>query len=215
MRPARPDGRGPGTREERPAVTHRSASARPLAVALWLFAAGTLAWQLVAGATKPAADATPWLVLVSWFAYVGQWRPCLRVDGHGFEVINGMRDYRIPFGAIEDIEVRYTTVICAAGKRYVSWGAPAPPSTVGSGFQQLSDLKSRPYTILPSNERISQPEAKTGRDAIVAAWQNARHAGITRGQDGVTSAWNMPAVAVGVLAVLAVVAALHRRTPFL
>jgi hypothetical protein len=127
------------------------------------------------------------------------------VDGHSFEVINGMRNHRIPFGAIEDIEVRYTTVICAAGKKYVSWGAPTPPSSVGPGFQHLSDLKSRPYTILPSNERISQSEAKTGRDAIVAAWHNARYAGVTRDQDGVTSTWSMPAVAVGVLAVLAVV----------
>ncbi|MFF2318513.1 hypothetical protein ACFVTE_19880 [Arthrobacter sp. NPDC058097] len=171
---------------------------------MWLFAAGTLTWLLVAGATKTGLEAAPWLVLVSWFAYVAQWRPCLRVDGHGLEVINGMRDHRIPFGAIEDIEVRYTTVICTAGKKYVSWGAPTPPSAFESGFQHLSDLKSRPYTVLPSNERISQPEAKTGRDAIVAAWQNARHAGFSASRDGVTSTWNMPVVAVGVVAVLAV-----------
>ncbi|MFE5839446.1 hypothetical protein [Arthrobacter sp. NPDC056493] len=201
------EGSGVGNVVERTAVTHRPASARPLAVALWLFAAGTLAWLLVAGATKTAADAAPWLVLVSWFAYVAQWRPCLRADGHGFEVINGLRCHRIPFAAIEDIEVRYTTVICASGKRYVCWGAPTPPTAFGSGFQHVSDLKSRPYTILPSNERISQPETVTGRDAIVAAWHNARYAGITRGPDGVTSSWNIPAIAVGVLAVLSVVVA--------
>ncbi|MFP3460872.1 hypothetical protein R5O87_08505 [Arthrobacter globiformis] len=207
VRPGPSNGRDPWTRQEWAAVTHRSPSARPLAAALWLFAAGTLAWLLVAGATKTAADAAPWLVLVAWFAYVAQWRPCLLIVGDGFEVINGLRDHRIPYGAIEDIEVRYTTVICAGGRKYVSWGSPTPPSAAGSGFQHLSDLKSRPYTVLPSNERISQPVALTGRDAIVAAWQNARHAGISLSQDGVTSTWNMPAVAVGVLAVLAVVIA--------
>jgi hypothetical protein len=193
--------------DARRAVTHRTASARLLAAALWLFAAGTLAWLLTAGATRAAADAAPWLILVSWFAYVAQWRPCLRVDGYGFEVINGFRDHRIPFGTIEDIEVRYTTVIWAAGKKYVSWGAPTPPSALGAGFQHLSDLKSRPYTILPSNERISQPEAKTGRDAVVAVWHRARSSGITPSHDGVTSTWNRPAIAIGVLATLAVVVA--------
>lgn len=99
VRPATPHGPGPGTDTKKRSVTHRSASARPLAAALWLFAAGTLTWLLVAGATKTAADVLPWLILVSWFAYIAQWRPCLRVDGHGFELINGMRDHRIPFGA--------------------------------------------------------------------------------------------------------------------
>jgi hypothetical protein len=120
-------------------------------------------------------------------------------------VINGWRDHRIPFGAVEDIEVRFTTVIWAAGKKYVSWGAPTPPTALGAGFQHLSDLKSRPYSILPGNERISQPEAKTGRDVVVAAWHNARVGGITSAQVSVTSTWNKPAIAVGVLAVLAVV----------
>jgi hypothetical protein len=199
------DGQSLANAEDGRAVAHRAPSARPLAAALWLLAGGTLAWLLAAGASEAAAGGAPWLIVVSWFAYVTLWRPCLRVDGCGFEVINGLRDHRIPFGAVEDIEVRFTTVIRAAGKKYVSWGAPTPPTALGAGFQHLSDVQSRPYSILPSNERISQPEAITGRDAVVAAWRNARFAGSTSAQDSVTSTWNKPVIAVGVLSVLAAV----------
>ncbi|MBT2550514.1 hypothetical protein [Arthrobacter sp. ISL-65] len=100
------DGHSVAKAEERATVTHRTASARPLAAVLWLLAGGTLAWLLATGASRAAADAAPWLILMSWFAYVALWRPCLHVDGYGFEVINGLRDHRIPFGAMEDIEVR-------------------------------------------------------------------------------------------------------------
>ena len=132
--------------------------------------------------------AAPWLFLASWFVYVAQWRPLLRTDAHGFELVNGLRDHRIPFAAVDDVEVRYTVVVRAAGRRYVSWGAPTPPSAFGSGFDHVSDLKSRPHSILPGNERISQKETKTGRDAIVAAWQDARGSRVGRARAGVLSA---------------------------
>lgn len=190
-----------------PTITHRSASSRPVAAVVWLSAAGTLVWLLAAGATNAAIHAAPWLVLLSWLVYTSQWRPCLRVDGSGFQVINGLRDHQIPFGTVKDIEVRYNTTIWAAGKKYVSWGAPTPPSAFGAGFQNVRDLKSRPYTMLPSNERISQPETKTGRDPIVAAWQDARSGGLTSTREVVVSKWNWAVIVVGVLAVLSVIAA--------
>ena len=191
----------------RPAKTYRSASARPVAAGVWICAAGTLTWLLIAGDVSAAVRAAPWLVLLSWFVYASQWRPCLRIDGFGFEVINGLRDHRIPFGTVKDIEVRYTTAIWAAGEKYVSWGAPSPPSAFGSGFQNEVNLKSRPFAALPSNERISQPEGRTGRDDIVAAWQDARTAGFTSTHEAVVSKWNAPVIVVGLLAIVAVIAA--------
>lgn len=49
--------------------------------------------------SMPAADldaaihAAPWLVLLSGLVYASQWRPCPRIDGSGFEVINGLRSH--------------------------------------------------------------------------------------------------------------------------
>lgn len=180
--------------------THRAGSARPVAATVWLGAAVVLAWLVLAGRTEAALEAAPWLFLASWVVYVAQWRPLLRTDVHGFELVNGLRDHRIPFAAVDDVEVRYTVVVRAAGRRYVSWGAPTPPSAFGSGFDHVSDLKSRPHSILPGNERISQKETATGRDAIVAAWQDARIAGLTGGAGVVSSSWNRPAIIAGIVA---------------
>ena len=149
----------------------------------------------------------PWLVLVSWFVYVAQWRPCLRVDSNGFELINGLRDHQIPFDTVEDVEVRYAVSVRAAGKKYVSWGAPTPPSSFGSGIEHVSGLLSRPHSILPSNERIRQPVVTTGRDEIAEAWHDARAAGLRSSDGRVTTTWNRPMIAVGVVVLLWVIAA--------
>lgn len=111
------------------------------------------------------------------------------------------------FGKVEDIEVRYTTVIWASGKRYVSWGAPNPPTAFGSGFQHVSDLKSRPFSSLPSKERISQPGTTTGRDAIVTAWHDARFSRAASADVDVASQWNLPTIVVGAFAILSVIIA--------
>ena len=189
-----------------PARTHRSASSRPVAAGVWICTIGALAWLVTAGDLDTAIHAAPWLVLLSWFVYVSQWRPCLRIDSFGFEVINGLRDHRIPFGTVKDIEVRLTTVIWAAGKKYVSWGAPTPASAFGAGFRDEVNLKSRPFTALPSNERFIQPEMRSERDDIVAAWHAVQAAGLPSTQQAVVSKWNAPAIVAGLLAVVAVLA---------
>ena len=192
--------------QARPAATYRSASARPVAAGVWVCATAALIWLVADGDPHTVSRAAPWLALASWFVYVSQWRPCLRVEATGFDVVNGVRDHRIPFTTVTDIEVRFTTVIYAAGRKYVSWGAPTPPSAFGAGFGREVELKSRPFTVLPSNERISQPEARTGRDDIVAAWQQARSAGGTAPGGAVASTWSAPVIVVGLLSVGAVIA---------
>jgi hypothetical protein len=196
-------------RSARRARTHRSASGRPVAATVWAGAAGTLYWLAASGEPGAVADAAPWLALASWVVYATQWRPCLRVEGDGFELVNGLRDHRIPFDTVEDVEVGFAVTVRAAGKKYRSWGAPTPPSSFGSGFEHVSDLKSRPQGMLPSNERIRQPEVvTTGRDEIAKAWHDARAAGLAPSNGTVTSTWNRPVIVLGVVAVLWVLAAL-------
>ncbi|WP_091563823.1 hypothetical protein [Arthrobacter sp. ok362] len=179
-----------------------------MAAAAWAAAAGTLCWLVASGETRAAMDAAPWLVLASWVVYVAQWLPCLRVDGDGFTLINGLRDHRIPFDTVQDVEVRFAVAVRAAGKKYVSWGAPTPPGSFESGFAHVSDLKSRPYSMLPSNERFNhQPTVSTGRDEIAKAWQEARTAGLRSSDGTVTSTWNRPMIALGVVVLLWVTAA--------
>lgn len=79
-------------------------------------------WLVLAGGWAAVAGPAPWLGLAAWVAYVTQWQPCLVVDGSTFAVVNGVRTHRIPVGVIEDVGVRYTVTVTAAGKRYRSWG---------------------------------------------------------------------------------------------
>ncbi len=97
--------------KQHPPQADCSASGRPVAAAVWTAAAGTLCWLVASGETRSAMDAAPWLVLVCWLAYVAQWLPCLRVDGDGFTLINGLRDHRIPFDTVQDVEVRYAVTV--------------------------------------------------------------------------------------------------------
>lgn len=152
--------------------------------------------------------AAPWVVLVAWSAYIVQWRPCLRVDGSGFEVVNGLRDHRIPFAAVEDVEIRQSVVIRAGGKKYVSWGAPTTPSAVASGLNHVSNLRNLPFNALPDNQRLSQPQVVGGRDEIANAWQVARAGDFPSSEGRITSTWNWPGVAVGVVSVVWAIAAM-------
>ncbi|RKR29952.1 hypothetical protein [Arthrobacter oryzae] len=213
-RPPQANGSAPTQRSAQQSRTYRSASSRPVAAIAWAAVAGTLCWLAASGESGAALHAAPWLVLVSWLVYVAQCRPCLRADSDGFEVINGLRSFRIPFDTIEDIEVRYAVAVRAGGKKYVSWGAPTPPGSFESGFQHVSDLKSRPFSILPGNERIShQPAVATGRDQIAKAWQDAGTAGLRPSAGTVTATWNLPMIAVGTLALLWVIAAALTSLP--
>lgn len=180
-------------------------SAKVVSLLVWAGSAAAVGWLLLAGRGGAAAAAAPWLAAASLLVYLTQWQPRLIVGANGFDVVNGLRRHRIPFAAVDDVEVRYTVTVKAAGKRYVSWGAPTPPSAFGAGFEQARDWKERPFGMLPSNERMGQPPTSGGRDAIVRAWQDARQPGATNGPGhssadrSVVSEWNVPMLVVGLL----------------
>lgn len=200
---------GKTTTPPRSTATTRSfkePSSRVVSLVVWAGSAVAVGWLLLAGKTGAAVAATPWLAALSLLVYLTQWRPRLLVDADGLDVVNGLRRHRIPFAAVDDIEVRHSVTVTAAGKKYVSWGAPTPPSAFAAGFDHARDLKQRPFGILPSNERMSQSEPASGRDAIVRAWQDARHAasaaaGAPADSAGrtVVSEWNIPMLVLGLL----------------
>lgn len=178
-------------------------SGRYVALAVWAGSVLAVGWLLADGKSGPAAAAAPWLAAASLLVYLTQWQPRLIIDAGAFELLNGLRRHRIPFAAVDDVEVRYTVTVKAAGRKYVSWGAPTPPSAFGAGFNQARDWKERPPGMLPSNERMSQSPAPESRDAIVRAWHDARqasgivdpgagHTGAASANATVISGWNVP-----------------------
>ena len=79
--------------------------------------------------------------------------------------------HRIPFAAVDDVEVRYSVTVrvpvevCQLGSAPTYRPAPLAP---GSNRQP----EERPFGMLPSNERMCQPPTSGTR--IVRAWQYAQ-----------------------------------------
>ena len=171
-------------------------SGRVVSLLVWSGSVAAVGWLWLAGRGGAATAAAPWLAAASLLVYLTQWQPRLIIGADGFDVVNGRRRHRIPFTAVDDVEVRHTVTVKAAGKKYVSWGAPTPPSAFGAGFEHARDWKQRPFGMLPSNERMAQSSTPGGRDAIVRAWQDARPAQGDAGQSSaggvVVSEWNIP-----------------------
>jgi Bacterial PH domain len=94
-------------------------------------------WWVTAQAVGPAgvhaAVTGLWLLAVSAALAALFWRPAVVVDDAGVELRNVLRDVRVPWPALQEIETRYALTLHAGGRRFASWAAPAPgrPSTAG------------------------------------------------------------------------------------
>lgn len=71
--------------------------------------------------SRGSAYAGSVLLLVSGIVWVIALRPRLRADAEGVLMRNPLRDVRIPWGAVEEIESRDTIRVTTARRRYHSW----------------------------------------------------------------------------------------------
>lgn len=180
--------------------TLKALSSRPTATLVWLgcgVAVGYSAW------TSPSSALIlygPWLVFVAWVAYLGLWLPRLIIHPDGLSLVNGIRTHWLPFGRIDDVEVRHSVTVTAEGRKYKSWGAPLPPSALRAG-QKVS--RSQQIQVLtPTNERLAAPTAvDPSRDAIVRAWRAAAQRPASVAGD-VSSRWNTTTIVVGSVAMV-------------
>ena len=123
--PNRRAGHSGGTARRSPLLTtHRSAYAHPLAVLGWLGVGASLGLLLLVGETTDGVEAAPWHFLASWLIYCTLWRPCVRTLADGYELVNPLRNHRIPYPAVYDVQVRHPGAIRAEGRRFGIWSTP-------------------------------------------------------------------------------------------
>jgi hypothetical protein len=67
-----------------------------------------------------------WLVAVTTALACLFWRPAVVVDDAGVELRNLVRDVRVPWPALEELDTRYTLTLHSGGRRYQSWAGAAP-----------------------------------------------------------------------------------------
>jgi hypothetical protein len=94
-----------------------------------LFVAFAL-WWVIDEATGPhparAARTGLWLAAIAAALACLFWRPAVVVDDAGVELHNLVRDVRVPWPALEDLDTRYTLTLQSGGRRYQSWAGAAP-----------------------------------------------------------------------------------------
>lgn len=150
------------------------------------------------------------------------WRPAVIVDGEAVELRNVVRDVRVPWAVLEDVQTRYALTLVAAGRRHQSWAGSAPgrPSattrlfgTPGSGGMsgadpaagrtdhRLPDPRWNPGDVTASTSSRDL-RADSGAAAFMVeqgwrAWRD-RHPGEGPSEETVTVRWSpvLPGVAV-------------------
>jgi len=146
---------------------------------------------LVRGGLATTLLIAPWMLLVLWAVYVVVFASTVTTDAAGIRVQNFLRRTVVPWGAIEDVELRYQLVITTrAGRRIACYGGPASGRRMRGG----------------DGDRVPRAVRDAGR--IRDDWQDAVHAGAPDGS--VTRAWDVPAlialvvIAVGIAVAVAV-----------
>jgi Bacterial PH domain len=141
-----------------PPETYRS----PLALVVWwvwlAFAVANLIDIAVQGHDRLSLEAAAALVLVTGIMYVGALRPRVIAATRGIVVRNPLRDHRVPWTSVSNVDVRdLLRVHCA-------WPEPGPESGPNKGQGQ---------------QAVQRPE-NVQRTRVVQAWalQSPRRAGV-------------------------------------
>jgi hypothetical protein len=87
-------------------------------------------WWLVSAVFTPSLRGDAPVLALALLAggalvYALFWRPAVIVDDDGVELRNVLRDVRVPWAALQDVDTKYTLTLHVGGRRYQSWAASA------------------------------------------------------------------------------------------
>lgn len=201
-------------------LVYRPTLSRVLAVLYVVIALWWLWADLAARGAGRALTLVPVLLAVGTVVYALLWRPCVRVDADGVVLRNVLRDVRVPWAALEEVDTRYTLTLHTSTGAYQSWAAPAPgrpspvprgwtpsgagPATSGPGGggedARLPDARWQPGGVAP--DRSSRTlGADSGAAAFMveqawARWRERSAAPAPRaGEGAVRVSWDRPLLA--------------------
>lgn len=128
----------------------------------------------------------PWVLLVIWAIYVSMAASTVAVTERGAEVQNLLRRYRLPWGSVTDIYMKYQVTIEAGTRRVACWAGPSA---------------SRPPRV--RNGVSGVPRSLRLKESLEEVWESRRHE--SGAQGAVEAGWDWLLIGVGgVLAVWAV-----------
>jgi hypothetical protein len=147
----------------------RSAGSMVLSWAWLVVAVITLADLAVQGHDHAAAVTAVLVVAISAVVYACAWRPSIVADSAGVTVANPLRDYRVPWAAVANVDVVHTVrVHCtpepgsAKGKILNSWAVQSSPSSARRAARRAGLTGQRPrLTRPPRSTRTGPPPGAT------------------------------------------------------
>jgi Bacterial PH domain len=143
----------------------RSAGSIVLSCAWVLIAAITLIDLVVQGRNHDAAITASVIVAISAFVYACAWRPCIVADSGGITVANPLRDHRVPWAAVANVDVVHTVRVHTTpapgsdkGKILYSWAVQASPSSARRAARRAGLMgQQRPRLTRPPRSAQTQP----------------------------------------------------------
>lgn len=160
---------------------------RPTSGRVWLsltvvLAVGLLIDVVIRGGWLQAVLIAPWPLALVWFVYVFVYAPHVVADETGVTVHNVLRIARVPWGAIEDIVMRWQLEIrltqAAGGKTIQAWGVPARRPR-GRMRDQPADVEAEILREMKLNADADPSDAQVTRSwdligvvglAVLVAW---------------------------------------------
>jgi hypothetical protein len=142
----------------------RSAGSMVLSWAWLVVAVITLIDLAVQGRDHPAAVTAVLIVAISAVVYGCAWRPCIVADSAGVTVANPLRDHRVPWAAVANVDVVHTVRVhttpepgSAKGKIIYSWAVQSSPSSARRAARRAGLTGQRSRLTRPSRSSRTGP----------------------------------------------------------
>jgi Bacterial PH domain len=184
----------------------------PVALIVWwvwvAFALANLIDLAVQGRDHFAAEVAAILILVTGVAYITAFRPRVLADDAGITIRNPLRDHQVPWGCVQNVEVRESLeVLCAPqdgeqkSKTLYAWAVHSSRrSRVKAEARARRSAKSprqQPpsYARLPAEAReaLTRTDSENIATALGERATRERAAGVTGGRR--TARWDLAAIA--------------------
>jgi hypothetical protein len=142
----------------------RSAGSIVLSWAWLVVAVITLVDLAIQGRDHAAAVTVALVVAISAVVYACAWRPCIVADLAGIKVVNPLRDYRVPWAAVANVDVVHTVRVLttpepgsAKGRIINSWAVQSSPSSARRAARRAGLSGQRPRLTRPPRYTRSGP----------------------------------------------------------
>lgn len=150
----------------------------------------------------------PVLLALGAVVYGLFWRPAVVVDDEAVELLNIVRNVRVPWTLLEGVETRFALTLLVGERQYRSWaagapGRPAPMGQHGAGRREAA-RDHHPTGESPAVRSSRSLRGDSGAAAFMVEqrWEQRRHQPTT-GSPAVQVGWHWPWPAVAALAALA------------